>query len=75
MPYPLARHLPEFIVTGPGRSAASSICPRRPVRVLEARGRIGPWGLTRCSPVPLYAAPCMGRRRKYTLFLVFFWIF
>jgi hypothetical protein len=29
-------------------------------RVLSAeiRGRIGPWGRARCSPVPLYAAPC-----------------
>ena len=26
--------------------------------MLKARGRIGPWGRRRCSPVPLYAAPC-----------------
>jgi hypothetical protein len=26
---------------------------------LRTRGRIGPWGRTRCSPVPLCAAPCM----------------
>jgi len=33
------------------------------------RGRIGPWGRTRCSPVPLYAAPCKAGHvsRRYLL--------